>query len=73
MIDEKNVFNQSVKNDLRTFESNQKIAISPGDDYTIGCLLDYIYFKNYYKMITINSSKTTSVWCWSKSNTTNLF
>ena len=61
MIDEKNVFNQSVKNDLRTFESNQKITISPGDDYTIGCLLDYIYFKNYYKMITINSSKTTSV------------
>ena len=61
MVDEKNVFNQSVKNDLRTFESNQKIAVSPGDDYTIGCLLDYIYFKNYYKMITINLSKITSV------------
>ena len=28
-----------------------------GDDYTTGCLLDYIYFKNYYKIIAIDLSK----------------
>ena len=28
-----------------------------GDDYTTGYLLDYIYFKNYYKMIAIDLSK----------------
>ena len=27
------------------------------DDYTTGCLLDYIYFKNYYKMIVVDLSK----------------
>ena len=27
------------------------------DDYTTGCLLDYVYFKNYYKMIVIDLSK----------------
>ena len=28
-----------------------------GNDNTTGCLLDYIYFKNYYKMIGIDLSK----------------
>ena len=28
-----------------------------GDDYKTGCLLDYAYFKNYYKMIPIDLSK----------------
>ena len=28
-----------------------------GHDYTTGCLLDYNYFDNYYKMIAIDLSK----------------
>ena len=28
-----------------------------GDDYTTGCLLDYNYFKKYYKMMAMNLSK----------------
>ena len=31
------------------------------NDYTTGCLLDYPYFKNYYKMITIDLSKQKSL------------
>ena len=27
------------------------------DDYTTGCLLHYVYFKNYYEMIAINLRK----------------
>ena len=27
------------------------------DDYTTGCLLDYIYLKNYYKMIAVDLIK----------------
>ena len=27
------------------------------DDFTAGCLLDYIYFNYYYKMIAIDLSK----------------
>ena len=27
------------------------------NDYTIGCLLDYPYFKKYYKLIAIDLSK----------------
>ena len=57
MIDGKNVFDQPVKNDKVTYENIRKIATGQGDDYTTGCLLDYIYFKNYYKMIAIDLSK----------------
>ena len=35
----------------------RKIATGQGDDYTTGCLLDYIYFKKYYKMIAVGLSK----------------
>ena len=57
MIDEKNFFDQPVRNDKVTYENIRKIAIGQGDDYTTGCLLDYTYFKKYYKMIAIDLSK----------------
>ena len=57
MIDGKNVFDQPVKNNKVTYENIRKIATGQGDDYTTGCLLDYIYFKNYYKMIAVDLSK----------------
>ena len=57
MIDGKNVFDHPVKNDKLTYENIRKIATGQGDDYTTGCLLDYIYFKNYYEMIAVDSSK----------------
>ena len=57
MIDGKNFFDQPVKNDKVTYENIRKIATGQGDDYTTDCLLDYIYFKNYYKMIAVDLSK----------------
>ena len=46
-----------------TYTNVRKIATGQGHDYTIGCLLDYIYFKNYYKMIAVDLSKQTSGRC----------
>ena len=46
-----------MKNDKITFERIRKIDTGQGDDYTTGCLLDYAYFKNYYKMIATDLSK----------------
>ena len=45
MTDGKNFFNQSVKSNKVTYENIRKIATGKDDDYTTGCLLDYIYFK----------------------------
>ena len=30
------------------------------DDYTTGCLLDYLYHQNYYKPVGIDISKQTN-------------
>ena len=56
-IDGKNFFDQPIKNDKITYDNIRKIATCQGDDYTIGCLLDYTNFKKYYKMIAIDLSK----------------
>ena len=42
---------------LKTYENIRKIATGQGDDYTAGFLLDSSYFKDHYKMITIDLSK----------------
>ena len=55
MIDGQNFFDQPVKNNLMTYDDIRKIA--QGDEYTIGSLLDYNYFNNYYKMIAIDLNK----------------
>ena len=57
MIDGTNFFDQPVKNNKVTYKNIRKIATGQGDDETTGCLLDYIYFKKYYKMIAVDLSK----------------
>ena len=57
MIDRKNLYDQSVKNNKATYENIKKLATLQGDDYTTGCLLDYMYFKNYFKLIAVDLSK----------------
>ena len=57
MIDGKNLFHQPVKNDKVAHENIRKITNGQGDDYTTGCLLDYTYFKKYYKMIAVDLSQ----------------
>ena len=57
MIDGQNFYDKSVKNNLTTCDSIRKIATSQGDNFTTGCLLDYNYFKNYYKIIAIVLNK----------------
>ena len=57
LIDGRNFSDQPIKNDLKTYDNIKKIATGQGDDYTTGCLLDYRYFKKYYKLIAIDLSK----------------
>ena len=57
MIDGQKLLDQPVKNALRTYNNVRRIMIGQGDDYTTGCLLDYLYFKENYKLIAIDLSK----------------
>ena len=56
-IDGKNLFDQPINSELKTYENIRKIATGKGDDDTPSCLLDYSYFKDNYKMIAIDLSK----------------
>ena len=56
-MDGQNLFDQPVKNDKIAYENIRKIATGQGDDYTTGCLFDYPYFKDSYKMIVVELSK----------------
>ena len=57
MINGENVFDQPIKNNKATYENIRKIATGKGDDYTTGCLLDYPYFADTYKMIAVDLRK----------------
>ena len=57
IFDGNNFFDQVVRNNIRTYDNIRKISAGQGDDYLTGCLLDYNYFKKYYKMIAIDLSK----------------
>ena len=57
MINGENFFDQPIKNNKVTYENIRKIATGQGDDCTTGCLLDYPYFMDTYKMIAVDLSK----------------
>ena len=42
---------------IKSYENIRKITTGQGDDYTTGCLLDYTYFKKYYKMVAVDLRK----------------
>ena len=46
MIYGENFFDQPIKDNKETYENIRKIATGRGDDYTTGCLLDYLYFRD---------------------------
>ena len=52
VINGENFFDQPI-----TYDNIRKFATGQGDDYTTGCLLDYPYFANTYKMIAVDLSK----------------
>ena len=57
IIDVQNVFDQPVSHKLIMYDNIWKIITGQGDHYVTGCLLDYNYFKNYFKMIAKYLSK----------------
>ena len=59
LIDGKNFFDLPVKNEEETCE--KIIEMSNNNDYTIGNLLDFAYFKENYKLIAIDLSNQTKL------------
>ena len=57
MINGRIFLDQTIKNNLKSYNNIRKIATGQGDDYPTGYLLDYLYFKKYFKLLAIHLSK----------------
>ena len=58
LIDEKIFFDLPVKNEEETYE--KIIDMSNNNDYTTSNLLNFAYFKKYYKLIAINFTRKSN-------------
>ena len=56
-IDGRNFYNQPINDLIKQYDEVRKISTGKGDDYTTGCLLDFGYFKNNYRLIAADLSK----------------
>ena len=54
---EKNFYYQPINSDIKRYEELRKLTMGQGEDYTIGCLLDYEYIKNHYRLIAVDLSR----------------
>ena len=57
LIDGRNFYAQPIIDLIKQYDEIRKVSTENGDDYTTGCLLDYSYFKNNYKLIAADLSK----------------
>ena len=57
MIDGRNFYDQPINDLIKQCDEIRKVSAGYGDDYTTGCLLDYAYFKDNYRLIAVDLSK----------------
>ena len=57
LIDGRNFYDQPINSPIRQYDEIRKIATGKADNYATGCLLDYKYFKEFYKLVAIDLSK----------------
>ena len=53
----KNLYDQAIDSDIKRYEEIRKLTTDQGEGYTIECLLDYDYIKNYYILIAVDLSR----------------
>ena len=57
LIDGRNFCDQPINDLIKQDDKIRKTATGQGDDYTAGCLLDYLYFRDLYQLIAVDLSK----------------
>ena len=57
MIDGRNFYDQPINDITKQYDEVRKVSTGCGDDYTTGCVLDYAYFKDNYRLIAVDLSK----------------
>ena len=50
-------YDQPIDSDIKQYEETRKLTTGHGEYYTTGCLLDYDYIKNHYRLIAVDLSR----------------
>ena len=56
-IDGKTFYDQPINDSIKQYNEIRKISAGQVDDYTTGCLLDFVYFEKKYRLIAADLSK----------------
>ena len=56
IINERKFYDQPIDSNIKQYVEIRKLTTGQGQDYTSGCLLDYEYIKNSYRLIAIGLS-----------------
>ena len=56
-VNRKNFNDQPIDSDIKRYAEVIKLMTGQGEGYTIGCLLDYKYIKNHYKLRAVDLSR----------------
>ena len=57
IIDGRNFNDNPIESEIEKYRELKKVMTEKGEDYTTGSLLDYYYFKKYYKLVAVDLSK----------------
>ena len=57
IINGENFYDQPIDSDIKRYEEIRKVVTGQVEDYTTGCLLEYEYIKNHYKLIAVDLSR----------------
>ena len=61
IINIKNFFDQPVDADVKRYKEKRNLTRKQGEHYTSGCLLDYEYIKNCFRLIAVDLSRQTKL------------
>ena len=57
IINGKNFYDQPIDSNRKRYEEIRKLTTGQDEDYATGCLLDYDYMKNYYRLTAVGLSR----------------
>ena len=58
---------KTTDSDRKRYEEIRKLTTGQGEDYTTGCLLDYDYIKNHYRLMAVDLSRQKELDAYPKS------
>ena len=54
IVNGKKIYEQPIDSDIKRYEKFKRLTTRQGVDYSNGCLYDFEYIKNHYRLITID-------------------